>query len=323
MLIGVVAGIVTGALWGLTFVASRAVAPFTAWDITVARYGLFGLVSVGLMLLPRLSPARLSGQRIAIGFVLGAVCYPGYFLSVAFAVERAGPAIPPLVVGLMPVVLAAIGNLKDHTVPWHRLKWPLMLIAIGVVVVNGGALRTGTQGQTLEILAGAGWAILALAIWVVFGAANAIVMQSRDAPSALGWTCMQGAGALAGSVALLPLTGLVDHHVIGRLTGTPEGQRFLAWAIVMGIGGSWFAAWSWIVAAQRLPLAFAAQLVVFETIFGLIDGFLLNHRWPVPLEWLGSMLQIAGVVVSIGLFTKSTAVPTALASEGAACRLPP
>lgn len=322
MLIGVIAGIVTGALWGLTFVASRAVAPFTAWDITVSRYGLFGLVSVGLMLLPRFSPARLSRQRVAVGFVLGAVCYPGYFLSIAFAVERAGPAIPPLVVGLMPVVLAAIGNMKDRSVPWRRLQWPLLLIATGVFVVNGEALHGGSPAQVLDTLTGAGWATLALVIWVMFGAVNAVVMQGRDAPSALGWTCMQGAGALAGSVALLPLTGLVDHHVLGRMTGTPEGLRFLAWAVVMGIGGSWFAAWSWIVAAQRLPLAFAAQLVVFETIFGLIDGFLINHRWPLPLEWIGSMLQIAGVVVSIGLFTKPPAETTALA-EGAACRLPP
>ncbi|MGI2031161.1 hypothetical protein ACRQ1B_02095 [Rhizobium panacihumi] len=40
MLIGILAGLGTCALWGLTFIAPRAVAPFTAWDLTVARRGI-------------------------------------------------------------------------------------------------------------------------------------------------------------------------------------------------------------------------------------------------------------------------------------------
>jgi drug/metabolite transporter (DMT)-like permease len=43
MLLGIIAGLTTCALWGLTFVAPRAVTPFTAWDLTIARYCIFGL----------------------------------------------------------------------------------------------------------------------------------------------------------------------------------------------------------------------------------------------------------------------------------------
>ncbi len=123
--------------------------------------------------------------------------------------------------------------------------------------------------------------------------------------------------ALTGSVALLPLTGLLGTEALHHVFATAEGLRFLAWGVVMGIGGSWFAAWAWIVSAQRLPLAFAAQLVVFETVFGLIDGFIYEQRWPTAVEWTGSALQIAGVVVSIRVFTRPRRPATAVVLAGA------
>ncbi len=92
--------------------------------------------------------------------------------------HRAGPTIPPLIVGLMPVVLAIIGNLRDSSVPWSALRLPLGLIALGVLVVNGGSLGNQALGSAADVLAGGGWALLALAIWVAFGAVNATVMQS-------------------------------------------------------------------------------------------------------------------------------------------------
>lgn len=42
MLIGLLAGLMTGALWGLTFIAPRAVLPFSAFDLSVLRYLVFG-----------------------------------------------------------------------------------------------------------------------------------------------------------------------------------------------------------------------------------------------------------------------------------------
>ncbi|UHD45768.1 hypothetical protein LUX29_00425 [Aureimonas altamirensis] len=51
-------------------------------------------------------------------------------------------------------------------------------------------------------------------------------------------------------------------------------------------------------------MALAAQLIVAETIFGLIYGFLFEARWPVPAEWIGAGIQIAGVAAAIGVFTR-------------------
>jgi drug/metabolite transporter (DMT)-like permease len=67
----------------------------------------------------------------------------------------------------------------------------------------------------------------------------------------------------------------------------------------MGLAGSWLATWFWAVASTRLPLTFAAQLIVAETIFGLLYGFLWESRFPTMLEIAGIALQIAGVSLTL------------------------
>ncbi|MBY3239728.1 hypothetical protein HFO17_35390, partial [Rhizobium laguerreae] len=56
----------TCALWGLTFIAPRAVAPFTAWDLTIARYGIFGLACLMLLADRRFRPMGIARSRLLI-----------------------------------------------------------------------------------------------------------------------------------------------------------------------------------------------------------------------------------------------------------------
>lgn len=60
MFYGIIAGLTTCALWGLTFVAPRTVAPFSAWDLTMARYGIFGLACLLLMVDRRFRPIAMA-----------------------------------------------------------------------------------------------------------------------------------------------------------------------------------------------------------------------------------------------------------------------
>lgn len=300
MPIGIIAGLTTCALWGLTFVAPRAVVPFTAWDLTVARYGIFGLACVLLLFDRRFRPTGISLDRLVIGLLLGGVGYVGYFVSAAFAVQLAGAAIPPVIIGTMPVFLAIIANLRDRSAPWQALAFPLLLIGVGVAVVNiatiGAADGSGMGSVLLGILA----STVALAIWIIYGVVNAAVMRSADAPDGLQWTGLQGIGAALGSLFLLPLTSFGSSATIA----TSELYRFIGWALVMGLAGSWFATWCWVVASRRLPLALSAQLIVAETVFGLVYGFMFEARWPTVAEAIGATLQFAGVCSAIAVFSK-------------------
>ncbi|MFC3058375.1 DMT family transporter [Paenirhodobacter populi] len=293
MLVGILAGLATCALWGLSFVAPRAVEPFTALDLTIARYGIFGLVSALLMILPRFRPKGLSCGQWLRGMLLGGAGYIGYFIAVAHAVRLAGPAIPPLVIGLMPVVLALIANARDAALNWARLLPPLMLIGAGVLIVNASTLRAADAPP--EVLPGILAALLALAIWIVYGLVNSAVMTAPDAPDGLQWTVVQGLGAGVGSLCLLPLTSPTIPPE-GHLTG------FILWALVMGLAGSWLATWFWVIASHRLPLALAAQLIVAETVFGLTFGFAFEGRAPSVAEAFGASIQIVGVCLAIWAF---------------------
>lgn len=300
MLLGIIAGLTTCALWGLTFVAPRAVAPFTAWDLTIARYGIFGLACLLLMVDRRFRPSGIAPARLLIGLLLGGAGYVGYFVSAAFAVQLAGAAIPPVIIGTMPVFLAIIANIWDRSAPWQALALPLVLIGIGVAIVNVATISAADVSNTTSIMLGTLASAAALAIWIVYGLANAAVMQSADAPDELQWTGLQGIGAGVGSLLLLPLASFQ----LADMAPAVELLRFIAWALVMGLAGSWFATWCWVAASRRLPLVLSAQLIVAETVFGLAYGFMFEGRLPSSAEAIGAGLQVAGVCSTVAAFSK-------------------
>lgn len=304
MPLGIAAGLITCALWGLTFVAPRAVLPFTAWDLTIARYGIFGLACLLLMVDRRFRPTDIVPSRLMIGLLLGGAGYVGYFISAAFAVQLAGAAVPPVVIGTMPVFLAIIANLRDRSAPWTTLALPLTLIVIGVAIVNAATFCADHVVDQESILLGILASVAALGIWIVYGLANAAVMRSADAPDGLQWTGLQGIGAAIGSLLVLPLASFD----LAYSASTPEILRFTAWAVMMGLAGSWLATLCWVFASRRLPLALAAQLIVAETVFGLAYGFIFEGRFPTPAEAIGAMTQFIGVCYAISIFS-NTAEP--------------
>jgi drug/metabolite transporter (DMT)-like permease len=301
MLLGIIAGLTTCALWGLTFIAPRSVAPFTAWDLTIARYGIFGFACLLLTVDRRFRPTGIAASRLLIGLLLGGAGYVGYFISVAFAVQLAGAAVPPVIIGTMPVFLAIIANIRDSSAQWNVLALPLALIAAGVMITNVATLSADNVTDTVSILLGVLASSAALAIWIAYGLANAAVMRSTDAPDGLQWTGLQGIGAALGSLLLLPLASF---DLAGTVSAS-ETFRFLVWALVMGLAGSWFATWCWVVASRRLPLALAAQLIVAETVFGLAYGFMFENRLPTSAEAIGVAMQFVGVCSAIAIFSKA------------------
>lgn len=304
MLLGVLAGLAAGALWGLTFVAPRAVAPYTELDLAVARYLAFGVVSLALMLHPRFRPAGIARDLWLTALVLGVTGYVCYYIAAAYAVRLAGPAIPPLVIGALPIMLAVIGNWRDRAVRWRALALPLSLILGGLAIVNVATLKTAeTSAVQLTILLGTLCAVVALAVWILYALLNADALRQPGAPSPFVWTGLQGLGAAAGVLPLAPLALALDASAVPALgLANPEGLRFLAWALVLGIAASWVATWCWVVAASRLPVTLTGQLIVSETLFALLYGFLWEARWPTFAEASGAALLVAGVAFGVAAF---------------------
>lgn len=306
MVLGIISGLFAGALWGLTFVAPRAVLPFSALDLAIARYAIFGLTSVALMVHPAFRPRRVTRNQFLTAIALGVTGYVGYYVCAAYAVQLAGSAIPPLIIGALPVLLAIIGNWNDRGVSWGQLAFPLGLIAIGLGIVNGAALmQVGDPDSLGRLLLGVACAVLALVIWIAYAVLNARAMRGDHAPASLPWTGLQGIGAGLGVLPLIPLVWAMDHSAIPHhAVLSPESARFWIWALLLGIAGSWLATWFWAIASKRLPLALSAQLIVAETAFALLYGFAYEFRLPSTAEWIGISLQLVGVVMAVALFTR-------------------
>jgi drug/metabolite transporter (DMT)-like permease len=145
MLAGIISGLAAGALWGLTFVAPRAVQPYGEVDLAILRYGIFGLTSMALMAVhARFRPGRLTWGRTLRAIWLGLSGFVVYYVCVAFSVSLAGPAIAPLVIGALPVLLARYGNWRERAAGWGAIAAPLTLMAAGLVVVNVDTMRGAT-----------------------------------------------------------------------------------------------------------------------------------------------------------------------------------
>ena len=229
-----------------------------------------------------------------------------------FAVQLAGAAIPPVIIGSMPVFLAVIGNARDRIAPWADLAGPLLLTGAGVAIVNVAALGRINAADTPSLQLGILASIAALVIWVIYGLVNAAVMRAGDAPDGLKWTGLQGIGAAAASLFLFPLSSLTEMDTLP----VQDLYRFMGWALVMGLAGSWLATWCWVVASRRLPLALAAQLIVAETVFGLAYGFAFEGRWPLWWEMLGAGVQIAGVCCAVKVFSGRSLLDATTSSPG-------
>jgi drug/metabolite transporter (DMT)-like permease len=295
MYLGILAGLTTCALWGLTFVAPRAVVPFSAYDLAAGRYGLFGLTCILLMLHPRFRPRGLPFRMWAFGILLGSIGYAGYFLLASFAVRDAGAVIPPLITGLMPVLLPILANLRENALPWRRLAIPLSLIVAGLGVANITTVMHLDPSASSSFAAGTLWATAALVVWIGYGIGNAAVMRRPYAPDALHWTGIQGVGSALSALLLVPHLS----YATFSSASSAEIANFTLWVVAMGLAGSWVATWCWVYAAKHVPLSLTSQLVIAETIFGVAFGLIYEQRLPTLSETAGAALQILGVAMAV------------------------
>lgn len=310
MLIGILAGLAAGALWGLTFVAPLAVAPFQPLDLVIVRSLVFGLSALvvlgfgGFRAIRGLDPA----MRRTL-FLLGLMGFNGYFALMALAVPLIGPAIVALIIGALPVAMAIGGNRGQDRIAPARLVLPLGLIGGGLILVNGLTLAAAPSPEDrLAMALGLALTAAAFASWYWYGMRNAAVLRDPATRiDAWTWTMLNGVATLASLpilVAIAGLTGLTAMPGLGP--GHPAFATLIFWGVLIGVASSIIATWLWSLASARLPVSLAAQLIVSETVFGLLFGFLQAGRWPSLVEAVAAAALIAGVVVAIRVYARRT-----------------
>lgn len=292
--LGVLCGAGAGALWGLVFLAPELVRGFTPLQLAIGRYLAYGLLSA-VLIAPRWQAILpMLGRRDWLS--LGWLALAGntlYYILLAAAVQTGGIAMTSLVIGFLPVAVTIIGSRDSGAVPLHLLMPSLLLCAAGAVCIGWQALAASAAGA--EQLTGLLCAIGALASWTAFAVGNSRCLARLDRVSTQEWNLLTGLVTGAQAVVLIPLTLLTDPVVHAAAAWTQLAAVSIGVAVLASILGN--ALWNRM--SRLLPLTLVGQMILFETLFALIYGFLWEQRLPVPLEIAAFGLVVASVLSCI------------------------
>ena len=308
MLSGILFALAAGMMWGLVFIGPLLLPEYPAALQTFGRYLAFGLIALPLAIMDRAEIARLSRADWLAALKLAAIGSVLYYLFLASAIQRAGAALPTMIIGTLPVVIAVAANLLNHQrdgrFPWLKLAPPLGLILLGIACVNHvewQALVQNPQADTSRYISGALLALGAVACWTWYPLKNADWLRGHPDRNSRVWSTAQGLATLP-----LALLGYAGFWLFSSLTNDPFpmplGPRpleFVGLMVSIGLFASWLGTLCWNAASQRLPTALVGQLIVFETLSALGYAFWLRGHWPEPLTLAGIAMLVAGVMVGV------------------------
>jgi drug/metabolite transporter (DMT)-like permease len=307
LLLGLLCGLIAGGFWGGVFLAPLLLHAFTPLQMTAGRYLAYGLASL-VLLAPSAKAVfgRMSGKDwrdLALLSLLGNLIY---YVGLAVAVQNAGVAAASLIIGLLPVTVTLVGARPGEGVPIRRLAAPLTLLAAGVVCINVDVFRSGGEGVPVpRLIVGVLGAVLALAMWTVYAVWNARRLAVTTNFNSHEWSLLTGVvtGALS-LVLVIPAFFLAE----GSSHPTSAWGLFWGVSLAVALGASVIGNGLWNAASKLLPLSLSGQLIVFETLFALLYGFLHEGRWPRPLESAAIGLMLAGVLWSVSLHRPAAVV---------------
>lgn len=293
--LGILAGLGAGAFWGTTFVAPLLTPGFGSVDLTVGRYLACAVLSVLLLawsgLRGEAQMPTLSQAASALGLsVLG---YTGYYLLLVLAIQAAGAALPVLIIGTIPLWIMLLG--KPQGLRWRALVPGLLLTAAGMALMMQNTPHGASDGNGSNLWLGIAYAVLAMASWTAFGLLNARWLARHPEVNSTVWANWLGVAAGLGALGIWAVAG-TD---LAALAARPGFGTFVAVCVVTGIGAAWVASVLWNMASRRLSPSLAGQLIVSETVFGLVYSFAWDGAWPATLQWAACVLFVLGILASI------------------------
>ncbi|WP_353809479.1 EamA family transporter [Agromyces sp. SYSU T00194] len=288
------AGIVVGLAAGLAFGGGGAVvkplleagwspgaAVFARIAVAAVALAIPGLASMGWSLRPLLAAWRTVLAFALLGVVLTQVAFYA-------AIERIPVSLGLLIEYLAPVVLVLLA--------WVRLRRPPqgVVIAGSIVAIAGLVLVIGPGGGDLDAigLLLAGLAMLGMCVYYVLG---------ERADASVPPLALAASGFVVGALALglIGLTGILPFEF-----AFVDGVVFLGgtapWyvpVLVVGLVSTAFAYVAGITSIRLLGTRLASFLGLSEVIFAAIVAWIVLGEVITPLQMLGGVLILAGIVL--------------------------
>ncbi len=293
MLKGILAGLAAGALWGLVFVAPGLVPGLSAIDLVAGRYVFYGLTSLVFMVGKRRPLPTLEQAGAALGLsVLG---FSGYYLLLVLAVRHAGPEVPTLIIGTIPIWVMLLG--KPTHMQWRKLLPGLLLTMAGVALMveipDAAASVVGQEARDYWL--GIAYALAAMVSWTAFAVFNSVWLKKHLELSTTDWTNWLGVGAGVAGVILWLAIGSEANVLLDRVDIAQSAMVCIA----IGVGSGWIAMIVWIHASRILSASLCGQLIVSETVFGLLFTFVIAMHLQTTTQLAAAVLFVLGILASI------------------------
>lgn len=284
----------SGACWGVIFLAPVAAKGFSPLELSAGRYFAYGCISA-ILIFRRWRAVRPTLSRahwIALFWLsLGGNIL--YYLLLASAVRGAGIAESTLVMGFLPVLVAIAGRNASHRMPATRLVAASSCALGGVALITLQLAQSETQAAPSPLW-GLASAVGALLSWTAYAVGNSRWLKATTGIGAHDWSLL--IGVVTGAQALLLIAPALLSDPVRHSTEDwwQFGAVVFMLALVASIVGNFF----WNLASRLLPVTMLGQMIVFETLFALLYGFLWERRLPTVLEAVASFLLIAGIGIA-------------------------
>ncbi|MBB3219396.1 DMT family transporter [Pseudoduganella umbonata] len=311
---GVLCALLAGAMWGMVFIVPALLAAFSPLELALGRYTAYGAMAFALLLakLSRLAHRLDRGDCAALlrHALAGNIVY---YMLLATGVKLAGVAPTSLIIGVLPITVTLLGRHDHGAVPLARLALPLAVVAAGIACINADVFaHAGQAGRPAwQIATGLACAAGALLCWTWYAVDNARYLKANAHFSSAEWSALYGLAT--GIIALvIAAVALALHH--GDVTGAAGAATGRDWGMfwtcnaLLALGASVIGNQLWNIASRRVPVTLSGQLILFETLFALLYGFIYRQAWPRPLEAAAIALLAAGVLWSVRVHAAEEAI---------------
>ncbi len=280
----------TTLLWGATAVAGKlAVRDFPPFTAGVLRYGLAALL-LGAIFWRRLpSFAALERRDLMLLFWVGLLGtflnHACFFSALLWAPAAHAALIPPTAGAISANVIAS--RVGGERLPRGLVAGMLLCVAGVVLLVQPGKILAGVGRMTLlgDLLF-----VLGGSCWGIYSHVSKLAMQRLSNAATLTY------GIVIGTALLLPVA-LLERPWRALATAQPP-----AWASIgyLAVGATVLAFLWWNVGLMRVGAGRTAVFTNLVPLSGVLLSWLVLGERLAPLQMVGGLLAVAGVIVCQG-----------------------
>jgi drug/metabolite transporter (DMT)-like permease len=204
----------------------------------------------------------------------------------------------------MPISVTLMGQSDHGAVPLRQLALPLLVVAAGIACINIDVFSHAhaAGGSMPHTMFGVLCAIGALLCWSWYTIDNARYLRRNPHFSSAEWSALYGlsSGLIAAAIGIAAFAVWHD-DVTGPAARATGRDWTMFWSVnaLLALGASAIGNHLWNIVSRRVPMTLSGQLILFETLFALLYGFIYKQQFPRVLEMWAIALLVAGVMWSV------------------------